>query len=97
MKLVTPDKLHEPWRFVDERTDSQKAFSAPSEGAINFYEDFNAGKLFDTFSILFFLQYDDVDVNVVIVFVLVVWIFGMLFFVWLKNQVYLMQATNHLR
>ena len=36
MKLVTPDKLHEPWRFVDERIDSQKAFFGPSEGAIKF-------------------------------------------------------------
>lgn len=73
MKLVTPDKLHEPWRFVDERIDRTKGlFCPPSEGAINFYKDLNAGKLFDKISILFFLQYDDVDVNVVIVFVLVV-------------------------
>ena len=57
MKLVTPDKLHEPWRFVDERTDSQKAFFCPiRKEQSSFMKILNAGKLFDTFSILFFFN-----------------------------------------
>ena len=96
MKLVTPDKLHEPWRFVDERIDRTKGlFCPPSEGAINFiYQNLNAGKLFDKCYILCFLTvYDDVDVNAVIVFVLVVWflicyfLFGLrIRYTWCKQQ-----------